>query len=97
MSPAANMPKEIVTLDESDSFEKQIAAVIRTHRERNAQYETSPLEILPVEDWLTQVAIKGVRAQQAIATAKVRDELIDNIVYSGMCLEQIEKQDWRRS
>ena len=97
MSTAKTTEQDVVVLDENDGFEKQIAAVVRIHRERNTQYITSPLEILPVENWLTQVAIKGVRAQQAIATAKVRDELIDNIVYSGMCLEQIEKQDWRRS
>lgn len=97
MSPAVTAPREIISLDPNDPFERQIERVIITHRERNAQYVTSPLEILPVDDWLTQVAIKGVRAQQAIATTKVIDELTDVIVYAGMCLEQIEKQNWIRS
>lgn len=97
MSPTPSIPaRMLTTLNPDDGFERQMERVILTHRERNAQYVTSPLEILPVENWLTQVAIKGVRAQQAIVTMKVIDELVDVIVYSGMCLEQIAKQEWVR-
>lgn len=94
---AATPVKEIISLDPNDGFERQIERIVITHRERNAQYTTSPLEILPVDDWLTQVAIKGVRAQQAIPVKKVQDELVDVIVYAGMCLEQIEAQNWSRT
>ena len=88
---------ETVILNMEDTFERQIAQIVLTHRERNSQYIESPLNILPVEDWLTQVAIKGVRAQQAIPVLKVCDELIDVSVYAIMTLEQIELQEWKRS
>ena len=86
-----------VTLDVENPFELQVAEIVRTHRERNSQYMQSPLTILPMEDWLTQVAIKGVRAQQAIPVAKIRDELIDVAVYAIMALEQIDLQSWSRA
>jgi hypothetical protein len=90
------LPAEF-TLDGTDTFEQQLIRIAQLHRERNSQYMTSPLEILPVEMWLSQIAIKGMRAYQAIHTGKIVDELNDNIVYSIMTLEQIEKQEWTRS
>lgn len=84
-------------LDEDDSFEKQLAEIARLHRERNAQYFVSPLDILPVEDWLAQVSIKGTRANQATSTAKVVDELKDTAVYAIMVLNQIETRGWHRA
>lgn len=83
-------------LDATDTFEAKLIRIAELHRERNSQYITSPLEILPVEMWLSQIAIKGMRAYQAIHTGKVIDELNDNVVYSIMALEQIEKQEWTR-
>lgn len=89
-------PVEKFELDLKDPFEEQLSRIAALHRERNSQYMTSPLDILPVEMWLNQIAIKGMRACQAIHTVKIVDELKDNIVYSVMTLEQIEKQDWSR-
>jgi hypothetical protein len=83
-------------LDETDSFEKILADIARLHRERNSQYFISPLDILPVEDFLAQVSIKGTRANQANTTAKVIDELKDTAVYAIMVLEQIEAREWKR-
>jgi len=83
-------------LDEDDTFEAQLAEIARLHREPNAQYFTSPLEILPVEDFLAQVSIKGCRANQAVSSTKVIDELKDTAVYAIMVLEQINKRGWER-
>ncbi|HPS39175.1 MAG TPA: hypothetical protein PL124_07155 [Candidatus Cloacimonadota bacterium] len=83
-------------LDEDDSFEKQLVEIAKLHRERNSQYFISPLEILPVEDFLAQVSIKGCRANQAVTSAKVVDELKDTAVYAIMVLEQIDKRGWER-
>ncbi len=83
-------------LDDSDPFEKQLAEIAKLHRERNEQYFTSPLDILPVEDFLAQVSIKGCRANQAKTTQKVVDELKDTTVYAVMCLDQIERRGWTR-
>ena len=83
-------------IDEDNPFEAQLAEIARLHRERNAQYFISPLEILPVEDFLAQIAIKGCRANQASTTKKVVDELKDTAVYSIMVLEQIAAREWER-
>lgn len=94
MTPPVN---DTVILDLNDSFEKVLGQVALLHRERNTMYLQSPLEILPIDTWLAQVAIKGVRAQQAIGVKKIKDELLDTIVYSSMVLEQIDLQSWDRS
>ena len=98
MTPAVISPTPSTgfMLDGNDEFEQQLISIARLHRERNSQYLTSPLEILPIEMWLSQIAIKGMRAYQAIHTGKIVDELNDNIVYSIMTLVQIKKQEWSR-
>lgn len=79
-----------ITLIDEDPFESKVAEMIRLHRERNAHYKTSPLQYLPIRMWLSQIAIKAVRAYEATTMQKLRDELLDTAVYVFMVLEQID-------
>lgn len=86
------MSDETFELSSTDPFEEQLIEIAKTHRERNAQYRVSPVKILPLEFWLAQVTIKGMRAYQATTPTKMKDELIDTAVYAVMILEQLKSE-----
>ena len=92
-----NEPVANVVLDHEDAFEAEVAKIVLLHRERNAQYRKSPLEILPIPKWLTQVTIKACRAEEALNRKKLEDELRDTAVYAIMVLEQILLQGYSPS
>ena len=67
----------------------QIKSIINS---KNTQYTTDPIDLLAIEDLLTQIKIKAIRAQLTNEENKTKllDELIDVIVYSMLTMKKIK-------
>lgn len=74
----------------SDSFEPLFDAIKNVLNNKNNQYSIDPISILSLDDLLTQIKIKAVRAELAITSEKRTDELMDIIVYALLTLNKVK-------
>jgi hypothetical protein len=53
---------------------------------RTGKYKNSPINILPIQYWLSQIVVKAVRAEQCTTEDLSEEELMDVAVYSLLAI-----------
>ena len=66
--------------------------IMETHKTKNDQYSSSPVDELSTSAWKYQIQIKATRALRANTPEKLKDELMDTAVYCILLLEKMRKE-----
>ena len=74
------------------TFDDICREIMETHRTKNDQYASSPVDELSVSAWKYQIQIKATRALRANTPEKLKDELLDTAVYCILLLEKMRKE-----
>ena len=61
--------------------------------ERREGYNVNTIDLLEIDDWLSQIVIKAHRAQLATNNEKLKDELLDTANYCVLLLARIRKSE----
>lgn len=65
----------------------------RVMEERREGYFINTIDLLEVEDWLSQIVIKAYRAKLATNNDKLKDELLDTANYCVLLLARIQREE----
>ena len=68
---------------------KSLERVIDTINRKDKQYFKDPIQVLSIDDLLTQVKIKVIRAKLTLDDEKRKDEILDGAVYLILTLEKM--------
>jgi hypothetical protein len=64
------------------TFQDMCDEIVALQSGKAEKYKDSPFNILPKQYWLSQVAVKAVRAEQCLTDDMAEEELLDVAVYS---------------
>jgi hypothetical protein len=82
-----------MALQKPPTFEEICKELIALQEGKGKGYINSPFNILPKEYWLSQIAVKAVRAGQSTSEEKMIDELRDTAVYSILMMMKLRGAD----
>ena len=82
---------EVIPTKKSDDYRDIFEQIENIINSKNTQYTIDPIEILSINDLLTQIKIKAIRAQLTNEQNKTKllDELIDVIVYCMLTMKKV--------
>jgi len=60
---------------------------------KDGVYKKDPMYKIDIEDALSQLKIKAIRAQLVVHKAKLEDELMDCVIYSILIMERLSKDE----
>ena len=85
---------EVAPTKKSDGYRDIFEQIENIINSKNTQYTIDPIEILSINDLLTQIKIKAIRAQLTNEQNKTKllDELIDVIVYCMLTMKKVNNK-----
>jgi hypothetical protein len=85
---------EVTPTKKSDGYRDIFEQIENIINSKNTQYTIDPIEILSINDLLTQIKIKAIRAQLTNEQNKTKllDELIDVIVYCMLTMKKVNNE-----